>query len=192
MITEDLKVVDCLDCDLCLNRNTIVSGFGDPHAKIMFIGEAPGYQENKHGIPFIGDTGQMLNKLLDMFGFSRDKVYVTNIIKCRPPNNATPTHVQIETCKKYVIQEINTVKPRIIVPLGGIAFRTLTGNVNLSISQARGIPIPTDKFVILPMFHPSYVMRNLNDQGVVLLAITDFRTLVTLYRYIDPLHKTKV
>lgn len=192
MITEDLKVTNCFDCDLCLNRNKIVSGTGPIDADIMFVGEAPGYHENRTGVPFVGDAGKTFDRFLDMFGFERDKVYITNVIKCRPPNNVTPSFKQIETCRKYLIGEINVVKPRIIVPLGGTALRAILDNWSINISQIRGVPIPTKKFVILPMFHPSYVMRNIKDNHTVMLAMTDFKTLVTLYRFINPLHKTKV
>jgi len=136
LIREDLG--DCTRCRLHQQgRKQIVFGVGDPHAELMFIGEAPGADEDLQGEPFVGRAGQLLTNMIKAMGLERDQVYIANIIKCRPPNNRTPEREECETCSPFLMRQIAAIKPKVIVALGAVAAKTLLA-INESMSNLRG------------------------------------------------------
>lgn len=137
----------------------IVFGEGNPNADIMFIGEAPGKEEDKHGRPFVGRAGQLLNRALEKVGLQRSDVFITNVVKCRPPNNRTPTHEEIQTGKALLNKEIEVVAPKIICTLGSTALRCLFEE-NIKISSARGNTKTYHNTPVIPTYHPAYILRN--------------------------------
>jgi DNA polymerase len=124
----------------------------------MFIGEAPGYAEDKYGVPFIGKSGELLQKYLNLCNFPRNEIYITNVVKCRPPCNRQPTVIEIKNCKVHLLNEIATIKPKLIVLLGSVAFHTIFPNYTASLINIRGVWIP-NKINFLLTYHPSYVLR---------------------------------
>jgi DNA polymerase len=136
IIREDLG--DCTRCRLHKQgRKQIVFGVGNPHTDLMFIGEAPGADEDQQGEPFVGRAGQLLNNMIKAMGISREQVYIANIIKCRPPNNRTPERDECETCSPFLMRQVAAIKPRVIVALGAVAAKTLLA-VNESMANLRG------------------------------------------------------
>ena len=136
IIREDLG--DCTRCVLHKQgRKQIVFGVGDPKAELMFIGEAPGADEDQQGEPFVGRAGQLLNNMIKAMGLEREQVYIANIIKCRPPNNRTPEREECETCSPFLMRQVATIKPKVIVALGAVAAKTLLA-INDSMSNLRG------------------------------------------------------
>src|SRR6478672_7614306 len=135
-IREDLG--DCTRCSLHQQgRKQIVFGVGNPHAELMFIGEAPGADEDQQGEPFVGRAGQLLNNMIKAMGIQREDVYIANIIKCRPPGNRTPEREECETCSPFLMRQIAAIKPKVIVALGAVAAKTLLA-MNSSMAQLRG------------------------------------------------------
>lgn len=124
-ITQDISI--CIKCPLCKTRNKTVPGEGCANAKIMLVGEAPGHVNDEQGRPFVGNGGQILNKILDRCGIKREDLFITNVVKCWPPENRKPSKKEIEACIPYLIQQINSIKPELIIALGGVAFETITG-----------------------------------------------------------------
>ncbi len=136
LIRQDLG--DCTRCKLHqLGRKQIVFGVGNPHAELMFVGEGPGADEDQQGEPFVGRAGQLLNNMISAMGLSREQVYIANVVKCRPPQNRTPERDECETCSPFLMRQIATVRPRIIVALGAVAARNLLG-MNESMAKLRG------------------------------------------------------
>lgn len=151
---------DCRRCKLCDLRTHIVFGVGDPGADLMFVGEAPGADEDAQGIPFVGRAGQLLTRIIEtMFNLPRDRVYIANIIKCRPPGNRDPESDEIESCEGFLFQQIEVIQPKIIVALGRCAAQTLL-RTTTPISQLRGEFFDYRGRLLLPTFHPSYLLRN--------------------------------
>lgn len=149
----------CIRCDLCLTRTQVVSGEGSHNADMMFIGEAPGYSEDKYGKPFIGKSGKLLDYYFNYYGWNRKDIYLTNVIKCKTPRNRQPSGTEIYKCKEYLIDEIKTVNPKIIVLLGNTAISTLVG-VDNKVKKLAGKPFRYKDIIIFPMYHPSYMMMN--------------------------------
>lgn len=154
-----MKVLDCTQCDLCLSRKNIVNGVGNTSSNIMFVGEAPGYYEDKEGIPFVGHSGKLLNYYLDLANMPKDQIYLTNVIKCRPPDNRPPKSVEIEKCKRYLAREIQYIKPNIIVALGSTAASLLVPNFT-KIKDFRLRPLVSAKTLIITTYHPSFILQN--------------------------------
>ena len=125
-----------------------------------FVGEAPGRDEDREGIPFVGRAGQLLTNIIEAIGEQRDNVYIANVIKCRPPKNRNPEPEEIETCEPFLFSQIDSVKPRIIVALGSFAFRTLLSDDKTPISRARGHVYDFRGAKLIPTFHPAYLLRN--------------------------------
>lgn len=119
---------NCTKCKLCNNRHNVVIGTGNKNAKIMFIGEGPGADEDMQGIPFVGRAGKLMDKAFEGIGIDRNDVYIANIVKCRPPNNRNPENDEAQSCKEYLESQINLVKPEIIVLLGNVALKNILGN----------------------------------------------------------------
>lgn len=146
----------------------IVFGEGDPTARLVFIGEAPGEEEDRTGRPFVGRSGQLLDKMIQGMGLSRERVYICNILKTRPPNNATPTGREIEICEPYLREQVGIIRPEVIVTLGLPASRAILKSEE-SMSRMRGrwrsYALPSGESVaVMPTFHPAYVLRNYTDE----------------------------
>jgi len=154
------QALACHLCELSKSRTHVVFGEGNPNATLMFVGEAPGSSEDSIGKPFVGRSGELLTKMIEnVLHMKREDIYITNIVKCRPPNNRTPTPTEAHTCQPYLLKQIALIKPKFIVALGATAYHYLTGD-ETSISRVRGIAQQQEKYTILPTFHPSYLLRN--------------------------------
>ena len=139
---------------------SLVKGEGDPAASLMFIGEAPGREEDEQARPFVGRSGKLLTKVIESCGFSRSDVFITNIVKCRPPENRTPTLEEVQTGKKLLLQhEIAIIKPTLLVTLGACSLQGLLEE-SVTMSQVRGTMIPYQNTLIFPTYHPAYILRN--------------------------------
>ena len=157
-VREDIG--DCTRCKLHgLGRKQIVFGVGNPTADLMFVGEAPGADEDFQGIPFVGRAGQLLTKIIEAIGLTRDDVYIANVIKCRPPQNRNPEQDEVETCEPFLFQQIDIIKPKVIVALGTFAVRTLLRTLD-PISRLRGRVYEYRGAKLIPTFHPAYLLRN--------------------------------
>ena len=151
---------ECTRCKLHRERTNLVFGTGNSDANLMFVGEAPGRDEDRQGIPFVGRAGQLLTNIIEAIGQQRDSVYIANVIKCRPPKNRNPEPEEVDTCEPFLFSQIDSVKPRVIVALGSFAFRTLLSDNKTPISKARGRVYDFRGAKLLPTFHPAYLLRN--------------------------------
>jgi uracil-DNA glycosylase family 4 len=150
----------CTKCkELACTRKHVVFGVGNPRTDLMFIGEAPGANEDLQGEPFVGRAGELLTKMIGAMGFSRGEVYITNVIKCRPPENRTPEPDEVENCLPYLVRQIELIQPKVIVALGAVALRALL-DVQLGITKMRGHWYNYRDIPIMPTFHPAYLLRN--------------------------------
>ena len=151
---------DCRRCKLCsLGRSQIVFGVGHPKARLMFVGEAPGEEEDKRGEPFVGRAGQLLTKIIEAIGLSRDQVYIANVIKCRPPNNRNPEPDEVASCEPFLFRQIDVIQPKVIVPLGKFAAQCVLKTMD-PITKLRGRQFDYRGRVLIPTFHPAYLLRN--------------------------------
>ena len=155
--TLNQKIMKCKKCDLWKNRTKAVPGEGPKNAKIMFVGQAPGRNEDLQGKPFVGMAGKFLNKLLESIGLRRMDVFLTGSVKCFPPKNRKPTKGEMEACKPFLLEQIKIVKPKLIVLLGDIALKILLGGGK--ISNIHGKPIKKSGMIYFPTFHPAAAMR---------------------------------
>ena len=150
----------CTRCKLCtLGRSQIVFGVGHPKAPLMFVGEAPGQEEDERGEPFVGKSGQLLTKIIEAIGLSREQVYIANVIKCRPPSNRNPEPDEVATCEPFLFRQIDVIQPKVIVPLGKFAAQCLLKTVD-PITKLRGRQFEYRGAVLIPTFHPAYLLRN--------------------------------
>jgi len=152
------NVIECTKCDLCKTRSNSVPGKGNFHSDVIFVGEAPGKNEDEKGEPFIGIAGKKLSIALEEAGIARDNVYITNIVKCRPPKNRIPTTIERDTCQDYLKQEIAIIKPKIICILGNTAFNSLLGGSE--IIKFRGKLVRKDKQLYFLTVHPAATIYN--------------------------------
>jgi DNA polymerase len=150
---------DCTRCGLCRSRTHIVFGSGNPDARLMFVGEGPGYDEDQRGEPFVGAAGKLLTRIIEAIQLSRDQVYICNIVKCRPPGNRTPEADEIRTCLPFLQRQIQAVAPEFICALGACAARTLL-DTDAPISRLRGQLYDYNGIKLLPTYHPAYLLRN--------------------------------
>ena len=166
---------DCQRCRLSSGRTQVVFGTGNPNASIMFVGEAPGFYEDKQGVPFVGAAGKLLNELLESAGLSRTDIYIANVIKCRPPDNRDPLPDEVETCKPFLFQQIEAIKPKVVCTLGNFAMQTLLGK-KVGIMKMRGQVFQVQDFFVFPLLHPAAALHqgNLNEP-----LREDFRKLKT-------------
>ncbi|MBD2176927.1 uracil-DNA glycosylase [Pseudanabaena sp. FACHB-1998] len=157
---------NCQKCPLASTRTNVVVERGDRTAKILIIGEAPGEQEDLSGLPFVGKSGQLLDKILESVGLDTNKdVYVCNTVKCRPPNNRVPTEIETTTCKPYLLEQIRLVDPKIILLTGATSLKSILGE-KLGITKVRGKWYEWEGRLVMPIFHPSYLLRNQSrEQG---------------------------
>ena len=162
-MTQELEIVKqnvikCTKCDLCKTRTNAVPGKGNFQSDVIFVGEAPGKNEDQNGEPFIGVAGKKLSAALDEAGISRDDIYITNIVKCRPPNNRVPTTNERDTCKEYLKQEIAIIKPKLICILGNTAFNSILGGSE--ITKYRGKVVRKDNLLYFLTIHPAATIYN--------------------------------
>jgi DNA polymerase len=150
---------DCKRCKLHRTRRTIVFGEGNEKASLMLIGEAPGYDEDVQGRPFVGKAGQLLTKILQSINLPREEVYITNIIKCRPPQNRNPETDEIQTCNPFLVKQITVVQPKIICALGSFSAQTLL-KTDTKITALRGKVFDLEGIKVIPTYHPAFLLRN--------------------------------
>lgn len=171
------KIANCANCPMGDVRTHIVFGEGDPHARIVFVGEAPGAEEDKQGKPFVGRAGHLLSELLAGIGLSREDVFIANVLKCRPPNNRDPEPREIESCSPYLLTQLSLIAPDIIVCLGRHAASTLLGT-DAPMRDLRGRTLPWQGMQVLVTYHPAYYLRNSSQLH---LGEQDFQLLRRLY-----------
>ncbi len=175
---EDIRNVigNCTRCRLNEGRNNIVFGVGNPKAELMFVGEAPGRDEDLKGEPFVGRAGQLLTKIIEAMGFKREDVYIANVVKCRPPENRNPAPDEIATCSPFLFKQIELIQPKIIVGLGTFAVQTLLatedkitglrGKIhqwpNPVVKKVLNIQLPLESIKFMPTYHPAFLLRNPN------------------------------
>ena len=160
------KYQDCRMCGLCEGRTHVVFGSGDPEARLMFVGEAPGHDEDREGLPFVGKAGQLLTKIIEAMKLKREEVYIANCLKCRPPNNRPPLPTEIAACKPILLAQIEIIRPRIVCALGKFAAQTLLGT-DEPIGALRGRFFDWRGMKLMPTYHPAYLLRNPADKKVV-------------------------
>lgn len=148
----------CTKCPLAETRTQVVFGVGDPAAALMFVGEGPGAEEDRQGIPFVGRAGQLLTRLIEGIGLTRDDVYIANVVKCRPPGNRDPLPDEIASCRPYLTAQLGFVAPRVIVTLGNFATKLLL-DTKTGITKLRGQEFPFGDAVLVPTLHPAAVLR---------------------------------
>jgi uracil-DNA glycosylase len=150
---------NCQRCKLAkLGRTQVVFGVGNPHATIMFVGEAPGFYEDQKGEPFVGAAGKLLNDLLQSAGLSREEIYIANVIKCRPPNNRDPEADEVETCKPFLMQQIQMIRPKLVCTLGNWATQTLLER-KVGITKVKAQAFYMKDFVLFPLLHPAAALH---------------------------------
>ncbi len=162
------KFISCTLCPLAKEgRKNIVFGHGNPNTKLMLVGEGPGRDEDTQGIPFVGRAGQLLTKIIAAMGLDRKDLYISNVVKCRPPNNRAPLPNESKTCKNNILfNEINIIKPKVICTLGSVATQELLEKP-ISISKIRGQFIKYNESLLMPTFHPAYLLRNPSQKKAV-------------------------
>ena len=170
------QIITCKKCDLHKERKNAVPGEGPLDAKIMFVGEGPGQNEDEQGRPFVGAAGKFLTELLESIGLKRSDVFITNIVKCRPPNNRAPRKSEIEACNPYLQSQIRLINPRIVCALGSPAIMTLMGD-EYSASRFHGRPVANGEITIIPMYHPAAALYDASLKGTIL---QDFQILKQL------------
>jgi uracil-DNA glycosylase len=152
------ELSDCQKCPLAAERNTVVLGTGDPDADLMFVGEAPGFNEDKQGKPFVGQAGKLLDKLLAEIGLERGQCFIANVLKCRPPGNRDPAPLEIEACEGHLFRQIELIQPRVVCSLGNFATKLLSGQPE-GITKVRGVPQVRElggrTVFLYPIFHPA-------------------------------------
>jgi DNA polymerase len=154
------EIGDCTRCKLHrLGRRQVVFGVGNPNAELMFVGEAPGHDEDVQGIPFVGRAGQLLTKIIEAIGLTRDAVYIANVIKCRPPENRNPEPDEVATCQPFLFRQIRTISPKVIVALGSFAAKSLL-QTDAPISRLRGRVYDLEGAKLICTFHPAYLLRS--------------------------------
>ncbi|MCL1820180.1 MAG: uracil-DNA glycosylase [Oscillospiraceae bacterium] len=151
--------LNCTDCLLSETRTNVVFGSGDRNAKLMFIGEGPGEQEDLRGLPFVGRAGQLLDEMLAAIGMSREQVYIANIVKCRPPNNRDPLNLEQDACIGYLREQVRLIKPKIIACLGRVAAMKII-RADYKITQEHGLFEKRGDILLTATYHPAYILRD--------------------------------
>ena len=168
------KVLSCRLCPLSSSRTQAVPGEGDKKAEIVFVGEAPGRDEDAAGRPFVGRAGQLLTKIIEAMTWKREEVYITNVVKCRPPDNRTPLPAEVEKCSPYLVRQIELIRPRVIVTLGKVATDFFIPG-RMSMTERRGKFVVHQGIRIMPTFHPSYVVRNEGNKDIKKMVWKDMQ-----------------
>ena len=177
------KFIECRRCDLCKTRTNSVPGKGNFNSDVIFVGEAPGKKEDQNGEPFVGAAGKKLSTVLEHAGVTREEVYITNIVKCRPPNNRIPTTIERDACYQYLEQEISIIKPKIICILGNTAFKSILGGSE--ITKFRGKIVRRNNQLFFLTIHPAATIYNQN-----LIEVLE-EDIVKLFRIIKELKNNK-
>lgn len=172
------EVSTCKACSLCEGRTNVVFGEGNPHARVMIIGEAPGKNEDLQGKPFVGAAGKFLDELLEVAGLKREDVFIANVLKCRPPSNRNPKPEEIEACATFLRQQTQTVSPDVIVTLGNFATQFIL-RTGVGITHLRGTVQRAGRFLVLPVFHPAAAIYDRSKRDVLL---SDFERVGSLVR----------
>jgi uracil-DNA glycosylase len=172
---DDIRelIGDCHRCPLGDTRNTLVFGVGDPHARVMLVGEAPGRNEDMNGEPFVGAAGQLLNELLAHAGLERSDVYIANVLKCRPPGNRDPEQTEIETCTPFLREQIRVIDPDVLVTLGNFATKFVL-KTDVGITRLHGRVQEAGRFTVLPIYHPAAAIYDRTKRDAL---FADFATL---------------
>ena len=160
------KVLKCKKCDLYKSRTNLVLGEGSPNAELMFVGEAPGRDEDLQGKPFVGRAGKLLGKIIEAMGLKREDVYIANILKDRPPDNRNPQEDEIKACIPYLKEQIKIIEPKVICALGTFAAQRLLGE-ETTISKLRGKFYVYEGIKLMPTYHPAYLLRNSKEKATV-------------------------
>ena len=179
---EALKhvILNCTACSLHKTRNHAIWGEGNFNAEIMVIGEAPGADEDRIGRPFVGKSGQLLDKIIAACGFTREQhIFISNIVKCRPPANRVPSEEEVKACFPILLKQIELVNPKIIIPLGATALKRLFNDQNLKITRLRGEWMQWQNRLVMPVYHPSALLRN---PALKRDSWEDFKKVVFKYR----------
>jgi len=163
-IRQDLG--DCQRCRLAQGRKTIVFGEANPRAELVFVGEGPGADEDEQGLPFVGRAGQLLNRMIQFMGMKREEVYISNIVKCRPPGNRTPEKDEIDTCSPFLFRQIEAIRPRLVCCLGAPAMKTLLG-IKEGITRVRGQFFDYGSTKAFVAYHPAYILRNPREEKIL-------------------------
>jgi len=153
------QILVCTKCPLAKGRTNAVPGEGSPNAKVMFIGEAPGEQEDAQGRPFVGPAGRFLSELLALAGLSREEVFITNTVKCRPPNNRTPSSEEMVACHPYLEAQIALIRPKVVCLLGAAALKAVLPELKMTISQVHGQAFTKSGIIFVPLFHPAAALH---------------------------------
>jgi len=152
-------IANCRACRLAEGRSVVVFGSGNPDADVMFVGEAPGAEEDRQGVPFVGEAGKLLTRMIEAIGLQRSEVYIANVIKCRPPNNRDPQPDEIAACEPYLMRQIEMIRPRVICTLGRFAAQTLLKSTE-PMGKLRGRIFDYRGVVLIPTYHPAALLRN--------------------------------
>ena len=178
---EELKssVAGCHLCSLAKSRKNVIFGAGNLHAKVMFIGDSPGVSEDETGTLFTGKSGELLAKMIEnVLLIPKEEVYVTTILKCKTPDNRVPTLEEVACCKPYLMQQIQTIRPKIIVALGSTSFHHLTGEYDTPIDKIRGSVLNFGEAKLIPTFHPSFLLRNPSSKKDVFADMLKIRSML--------------
>ena len=162
----EVSILSCKRCALYRGRNNVVFGAGNPDAELMFVGEGPGYEEDMQGLPFVGRAGKLLTKIIEAMGLKRKDVYIANVVKCRPPQNRNPLPTEMLSCEEYLAEQIDIIKPKVICALGKVSAQALL-KTQEPISRMRGKFYPYRGIILMPTFHPAYLLRNPADKKLV-------------------------
>jgi uracil-DNA glycosylase len=164
------ETIECTRCPLAATRSQVVFGSGDPSADLMFVGEAPGFHEDASGVPFVGQAGKLLEKLLNGIGLARTDVYVANVLKCRPPGNRDPHPEEIEACEPHLFRQIELIQPRLVATLGNFATKLLSGKPT-GITRVHGVEqqvtLGGNRVTLYPLFHPAAALYTPSMQTVL-------------------------
>jgi uracil-DNA glycosylase family 4 len=186
-----VEAADCTKCGLASGRTQVVFGVGNADADVMFIGEAPGFHEDKQGEPFVGAAGQLLTRMLgEVLGVARDDIYIANVIKCRPPGNRDPQEDEIDSCTPWLVEQVSLIQPRVIVTLGNFATKFVLQSAQ-GITRMRGRAYPWHGRTVVPTFHPAAILRGGGESSRQFLEFRDDfelirETLATLSREPEP------
>ena len=172
------ELTGCRRCPLCGGRGTIVFGVGNPRARLMFVGEGPGVEEDRQGEPFVGAAGKRLDKWIARIGLRREEVYIANIVKCRPPGNRVPFPEEAKACLPFLLRQVRAIRPEVICTLGSTALNHLLG-IEEKITRARGKWRELHGLPVLPTYHPAFILRNAAREAEV---FEDFDTLASRLR----------
>jgi uracil-DNA glycosylase family 4 len=168
------RICQCQRCPLSNSRKNAVPGEGNRNADLMFVGEAPGRDEDMQGKPFIGRAGQLLTRIIKAMNYERGDVYITNVVKCRPPKNREPNPDEIEACQAYLLEQIDLIDPRVIVTLGNVAAHFFIPSRS-GVTALRGNFYPFNDILVMPTFHPSYLVRNQGNRELKKMVWEDMK-----------------